>query len=404
MKMMDVQTPPSSPLTDSDQIPDLILLCGPVRLHLVLPVRQVSAEYQQQCSCLRAERESPLPTVILNISRDGQRSRKQCETRGEPRRRGQRTPSHFLGRASVVDGKRMHCGLLEEPDMDSTGSFHLIHLMFDDYVLYLLESLHFQERANDLMKAMKGEGSPAEREQEFTLTETTPTSPSPGSYSPARSVQSVDVSSASSPTAALSPEYTGVTTSTGAVQSYTWSLTYTVTTAGGATPETGQQLSCMRSSPPVPPPSSTHRMPVYREEYGYTGSYNYGSYTNQHPHSIQSQYQSLGHDPAIPAPLHYSAYHRSSAQYQLNGQMSRMEPCLMGSTPRLHPTPVAPRWPDVSPTNSCYTSPPLHSSRYATSGDMYSPLGPRRNSDYEHSQHFPGFAYINGEATTGWAK
>ena len=29
--------------------------------------------------------------------------------------------SHFLGGASVVDGKRMHCGLLEEPDMDSTG-------------------------------------------------------------------------------------------------------------------------------------------------------------------------------------------------------------------------------------------------------------------------------------------
>lgn len=46
----------------------------------------------------------------------------------------------------------------------------------------------------------------------------------------------------------------------------------------------------------------------------YTGSYNYGSYANQHPHSIQSQYPSLAHEPAIPAPLHYSAYHRSSAQ------------------------------------------------------------------------------------------
>lgn len=44
----------------------------------------------------------------------------------------------------------------------SAGSFHLIHLMFDDYVLYLLESLHCQERANDLMRAMKGEGSTGE--------------------------------------------------------------------------------------------------------------------------------------------------------------------------------------------------------------------------------------------------
>lgn len=31
--------------------------------------------------------------------------------------------------------------------------------MFDDYVLYLLESLHCQERASELMRAMKGEGS-----------------------------------------------------------------------------------------------------------------------------------------------------------------------------------------------------------------------------------------------------
>ncbi|KAG7217403.1 hypothetical protein INR49_021570 [Caranx melampygus] len=240
----------------------------------------------------------------------------------------------------------------------SFGSFHLIHLMFDDYVLYLLESLHCQERANDLMRAMKGEGSTAEREEEFTLTETTATSPSPGSYSPARSVHSVGVSSASSPTAAVSPS---TPESPQPPQSYTWSLTYTVTTAGGSAPEAGQQLSCMRSSAPVPPPSSTHRMPVYthREEHGYTGSYNYGSYANQHPHSIQSQYPSLAHEPAIPAPLHYSAYHRSSAQYQLNGQMSRMEPCLMGSTPRLHPAPVAPggqmyhRLTAVTPAHLC---------------------------------------------------
>lgn len=49
-----------------------------------------------------------------------------------------------------------------------TGSFHLIHLMFDDYVLYLLESLHCQERANDLMRAMKGEGSTGEASSNCT--------------------------------------------------------------------------------------------------------------------------------------------------------------------------------------------------------------------------------------------
>lgn len=93
-----------------------------------------------------------------------------------------------------------------------------------------------------------------------------------------------------------------------------------------------------------------------------------------------------------------------SPQYPLNPQMSRMDPCLMGGAPRLHPTPVAPRWPDVSAAGGCYSSAPVHASRYPTAGDLYSPLAPRRNSEYEHAQHFPGFAYINGEATAGWAK
>lgn len=76
----------------------------------------------------------------------------------------------------------------------------------------------------------------------------------------------------------------------------------------------------------------------------------------------------------------------------------------MSSTPRLHPTPVTPRWPEVPAANSCYTSSSMHSTRYGNSSDMYAPLTTRRNSEYEHMQHFPGFAYINGEATTGWAK
>ncbi|KAF7240522.1 Transcription factor RFX4 [Varanus komodoensis] len=287
----------------------------------------------------------------------------------------------------------------------SFGSFHLIHLMFDDYVLYLLESLHCQERANELMRAMKGEGGTVEVREEIILTEPVPPSPSPVSFSPAKSATSVDVPSASSPVSNQSPEYVGIATTTGAMQSYTWSLTYTVTTAAGSPAENSQQLPCMRN-PHVPSSSVTHRIPVYphREEHGYTGSYNYGSYGNQHPHPMQSQYPSLSHDSTISAPLHYSAYHRSSSQYPFNSPSSRMEPCLMSSTPRLHPTPVTPRWPEIPSANACYSSPPMHSARYGNSSDMYAPLTTRRNSEYEHMQHFPGFAYINGEATAGWAK
>lgn len=42
--------------------------------------------------------------------------------------------------------------------------------MFDDYVLYLLESLHCQERANELMRAMKGEGSTGKPALRWELT------------------------------------------------------------------------------------------------------------------------------------------------------------------------------------------------------------------------------------------
>ncbi|XP_072511925.1 transcription factor RFX4 isoform X4 [Notamacropus eugenii] len=288
----------------------------------------------------------------------------------------------------------------------SFGSFHLIHLMFDDYVLYLLESLHCQERANELMRAMKGEGSTAEVREEILLAEPAPPTPSPvPSFSPAKSTTSVEVPPPSSPVSNPSPEYTGLSTTAGAMQSYTWSLTYTVTTAAGSPAESSQQLPCMRSTH-VPSTSVTHRIPVYphREEHGYTGSYNYGTYSNQHPHPMQSQYPSLSHDTAISGPLHYSPYHRGSSQYPFNSPTSRMEPCLMSSAPRLHPTPVTPRWPEVPSANTCYPSPPVHSTRYGSSSDMYTPLTTRRNSEYEHMQHFPGFAYINGEASTGWAK
>ncbi|XP_007893604.1 transcription factor RFX4 isoform X1 [Callorhinchus milii] len=285
----------------------------------------------------------------------------------------------------------------------SFGSFHLIHLTFDDYVLYLLESLHCQERANELMRAMKGEGNAAERREEIVLSDPTPPSTSPVPFSPAKSV-TVEIQPAS-PVSSQSPEYPAVPT-TAAIQSYTWSLTYTVTTAGSTAPDSPQQLPCMRSTHVSPSSSSTHRMPIYphREDHGYSGGYNYGSYSNQPPHPIQSQYPALPHDSSLTAPIPYPAYHRSTSQYPFNSQTSRMEPCLMSSTPRLHPTPVTPRWPDVPTANSCYGTPSMHSARYGNSSEMYTPLTSRRSAEYEHVQHFPGFAYINGEATTGWAK
>lgn len=131
--------------------------------------------------------------------------------------------------------------------------------MFDDYVLYLLESLHCQERANELMRAMKGEGAPgkihflfyivaslhshtakarwnnnlqildrdlwtfcsfswitaAETGEELMLMGSTPTSTSPEPCSPAKSVHSAGVPAAGSPNSAQSPEYPGVPATAG---------------------------------------------------------------------------------------------------------------------------------------------------------------------------------------------
>jgi len=58
----------------------------------------------------------------------------------------------------------------------------------------------------------------------------------------------------------------------GAVQSYTWSLTYTVTTSGASPPEGGPQLPCVRSGAPASPVTAgAQRVPPaygHREEHG----------------------------------------------------------------------------------------------------------------------------------------
>ena len=38
----------------------------------------------------------------------------------------------------------------------AAGSFHLLHLMFDDYVLYRIEALHSQERVSDFLRLVRG--------------------------------------------------------------------------------------------------------------------------------------------------------------------------------------------------------------------------------------------------------
>lgn len=68
----------------------------------------------------------------------------------------------------------------------------------------------------------------------------------------------------------------------------------------------------------------------------YTGSYNYGSYGNQHPPPMQSQYPALPHEAAISGPLHYAPYHRSSAQVSRGfGLLAQAPACPVPSLVRV---------------------------------------------------------------------
>ena len=49
------------------------------------------------------------------------------------------------------------------------GSFHLLHLMFDEYVLYLVEAINSQERANDFLRIIKGETTSGMLSGEYSI-------------------------------------------------------------------------------------------------------------------------------------------------------------------------------------------------------------------------------------------
>ncbi|XP_052806643.1 transcription factor RFX4-like [Mya arenaria] len=74
---------------------------------------------------------------------------------GQPSRAMQKTARQFLLMWSCVGTRVIRDMTLHSAP--SFGSFHLLHLMFDEYVLYVVENLHNQDKAHELLKAVKGE-------------------------------------------------------------------------------------------------------------------------------------------------------------------------------------------------------------------------------------------------------
>ncbi|XP_078715307.1 transcription factor RFX4 [Lampetra fluviatilis] len=394
----------------------------------------------------------------------------------------------------------------------SFGSFHLIHLMFDDYVLYLLESLHCQERAAELLRAMRGEGPVGAADEAALpnprLPSPTTTTTSTAAFHPQESTIGMETQSVVSSLSAHSPGPSGVTSPTGSNRSFPRSpvapfQSVAAVAAPGSVPQGDLSpqatLPYARAfpSPHSPLGHTPHRsapaFPQHEQHGSYTGSYNYTSYAPavpaQHPHAHHphahphpaaphhgsagpavTSYHAVSHEQPVLAQLHYptAAYHhhhhrRSAPQYPFSRQSGRLEPCLLG--PSAGTGSVAPRWGDGTGGGggsgghalvggACYGSPAssvspssvspssssaaahhhhhhhnhhnhghhhhhAHVQRYSASGavaplpapptsDMFAPLGmARRASDYDPGQHFPGFAYISGEAAaaaSAWSK
>uniref|UniRef100_A0A8C4WZM2 Regulatory factor X, 4 n=1 Tax=Eptatretus burgeri TaxID=7764 RepID=A0A8C4WZM2_EPTBU len=325
----------------------------------------------------------------------------------------------------------------------SFGSFHLIHLMFDDYVLYLLESLHFQERAADLLRAMKGE-EPIDFVDSPLMNKTRLSTPLPFVTSDSAALDRQSVTSSLS---GHSPEPLCVTSPTGSSRSFPCSPTSFPAVAAPhlSLTEPLQAAPCPRTFATHSPVAST-RVPAYGlpEEHGYSGNYSYSGYGGgthhgpQHPSTNHPYHHPLASDSANAGPLHYPSstplhYHRT--QYPFNGQANIMDGGSTGSTvgpaARFHITPAAPRWAESTIPGGCFAAttgvPPapaapqgiFHPNHHhhhhhhphnhsAGRADIY-PLhmgATRPAIDYDGQQSFPGFAYIASEAAaaSGWTK
>ncbi|XP_060572521.1 transcription factor RFX4-like [Ruditapes philippinarum] len=99
------------------------------------------------------EEQAPLESYIEWL--DGmieQCVSKKCRQKGEATPRVAR---QFLLMWSCVGTRVIRDMTLHSAP--SFGSFHLLHLMFDEYVLYMVEDIHNHDKANDLLRAVKGE-------------------------------------------------------------------------------------------------------------------------------------------------------------------------------------------------------------------------------------------------------
>ncbi|XP_071515950.1 transcription factor RFX4-like isoform X2 [Panulirus ornatus] len=77
--------------------------------------------------------------------------------------RRNKTPVHKVAHSFLLMWSCFGTRVIRDMTLHSApsfGSFHLLHLMFDDYVLYLVESLHAEEKARELLNNIATDAPP----------------------------------------------------------------------------------------------------------------------------------------------------------------------------------------------------------------------------------------------------
>ncbi|XP_050716547.1 transcription factor RFX4-like isoform X3 [Eriocheir sinensis] len=77
--------------------------------------------------------------------------------------RKSKAPVHKVAHAFLLTWSCFGTRVIRDMTLHSApsfGSFHLLHLMFDDYVLYLVESLHAEEKARELLNNISTDSPP----------------------------------------------------------------------------------------------------------------------------------------------------------------------------------------------------------------------------------------------------
>ncbi|XP_066264702.1 transcription factor RFX4-like isoform X2 [Branchiostoma lanceolatum] len=280
----------------------------------------------------------------------------------------------------------------------SFGSFHLLHLMFDDYVMYLVESLQAGEHSSQLLQDMKGEKKSASKDLDDPALPNIQSSMVGMETNPQLSVildrqpssPNMDGSPLQSPTGShnstlrTSPYHspTGMVSANSALHTRHAGMNAGSVQVAGvnsnpmASLYPGQEDVCSRSA--------ASQATFHYSSFGAVGQPGYSAASNEHVSGVQN------------SAFRFSGGYPSSPQYH-NGRLgpSDNETTCSSSVPSLGATS---RWPDV-PSSSYTANPDLPNQYSCSETAVYGSAMnlSRRGMEYNQS----GYQYAGTDSRLG---